>query len=443
MRNYRYNSYSKPLHLKKQAVSFSLGSDEMLFEKRGLFLPDEKQPTATLPIAVPRARNVLAVPLSFTEKPEKVNVMTGAQVHIGDTLYTDGDGFPALASLGGVVETYSEISHPLYGDLTCALIQPGEGENETPVPVKKTVTPAQIIEIAKNAGIIDELDGVPLWQKLQAGKGKGGYVVIDGTEPQFYGSAAFAVLQAYPDAMRAALSLLQKTLGADGGNIAVCLEDKSLICVLKEKYTEEEVFIGEKSYPVRVFTADKDIRPLRFGVQAAKALTDAVYENKPATHGVVTVAGDGVRSPQNVLVPFGTPVQHLLEYCEVENDVAAVIAGDILTGVALADTSVPVLQGMTVILALKTVSPVENDPCIGCGRCAEVCHRHLLPYEITRRLENMHYERLQHLHPERCDGCGACSFVCPASRDLMQAVQYAASTDGSIFLDWGGNDRDA
>jgi electron transport complex protein RnfC len=415
----------------------------MLFEKRGLFLPDEKQPAATLPIAVPRARNVLTVPLSFTEQPEKVDLKIGAQLNIGDTLYTDTDGFTTVSPLGGALETYGEISHPLYGNLICAFIQPGEGESQSSISVKKPITPDQIIETAKKAGIIDELDGVPLWQKLQAGRGKGGYVVIDGTGPQFYGCAAYAVLREYPDAVRGALSLLQKTLGVKGGNIAVCLEDKTLIGLLKEIYTAEELFIGEKSYPVDTFTADKDIRPLRFGVQAAKALFDAVHENKPATHGVVTVAGDGVCSPQNLLVPFGTPVQHLLEYCEVENDVTAVIAGDILTGVVLTDTSVPVLQGMTVILALKTVSPVENDPCIGCGRCAEVCHRHLLPYEIARRLENMHYERLQHLHPERCDGCGACSFVCPASRDLMQAVQYAASTDGSIFLDWGGNDHDA
>jgi electron transport complex protein RnfC len=417
----------------------------MLFDNHGLFLPDEKRPAATLPIGVPRARNVLTLPLSFTETVEKVNRRPGAKVNAGDVLYRDKEGFPSFATLSGVLEQYGQISHPLYGELICGMIRPEEGEERLlPLTVDPAVaTPEQIISIAKEAGIIDERDGVPLWEKLELYKGKGGHVVIDGTEPQFYTSAAFAVLLESPDEMGVALSLAQRVTGAKTGNIAVCLEDTALIKALGEKYTENRLYIGQKRYPVQQFTAEKEKTPVCFGVQAMKALFDAVVDRKSATHIVVTVAGDGVRAPQNLRVPFGTPVQHLLEYCEVENDVTAVIAGDILTGTALQDTSVPVLPGMTCILALKTVSPVENDPCIGCGRCADACHKHLLPYEISRRLENMHYERLQHLHPERCDGCGACSFVCPSARDLMQAVRYAASTDGSVFLDWGGNDRDA
>ena len=78
--------------------------------------------------------------------------------------------------------------------------------------------------------------------------------------------------------------------------------------------------------------------------------------------------------------------------------------------------------------------------CIGCGRCAQVCHAGLLPYEIVRRLENMHYERLPALHPEECDGCGACSHVCPAGRDVTAKVLEARQTRGTIFLNWGDDD---
>jgi len=100
---------------------------------------------------------------------------------------------------------------------------------------------------------------------------------------------------------------------------------------------------------------------------------------------------------------------------------------------------VPVLPGMTCLLAMKALPVAEPEPCIGCGNCAAVCHARLLPYEIARRVENMHYERLPQLHPEDCNGCGACSCVCPAGRDVMHEVLRAQETGGTVFLNWGGD----
>ena len=112
-----------------------------------------------------------------------------------------------------------------------------------------------------------------------------------------------------------------------------------------------------------------------------------------------------------------------------------------MTGRTAPSDELPVLPGMTCLLALKTrPAPLPQGSCIGCGRCVRACHAGLLPYEIVRRLENMHYERLASLHPEGCDGCGACSYVCPAGRDVAVRVQEAASTNGTIFFEWGDDD---
>ena len=70
-----------------------------------------------------------------------------------------------------------------------------------------------------------------------------------------------------------------------------------------------------------------------------------------------------------------------------------------------------------------------------------MCHARLLPYEIVRRLENMHYERLQHLSPADCDGCSACSYVCPAGRDVAADVLKAGETKG-MYLTWGEDDNE-
>ena len=52
----------------------------------------------------------------------------------------------------------------------------------------------------------------------------------------------------------------------------------------------------------------------------------------------------------------------------------------------------------------------------------------------------MHYERLSGLLPEHCDGCGACSYVCPAGLDLAARVMEARESAGTIFLNWGDDD---
>ncbi len=410
----------------------------MLFPKHGLPLWDVKLPAALLPVAAPRFHAPLTVPLSLTVAPEEVTVAPETQVKKGQPLFSDDMGLVAVASAAGTVSSYTDITHPLFGTVTCANIAQEEGET-LPLGLglsAKAFTAAQIVDAAKKAGIIDETDGKPLYEKLTANKGA--VLVGDAVEAQPFASAAFAVLLDSTEAVKKGLALAAKAISAKAAHITVCLENEALTAALKQEFKEEELYFAKPLYPVDVFTNQKGA-VCRIGVQALAALHDAVYLDMPATHGVVTVAGDAVKEPQNLRVAYGTPVQSLLDFCGVPNLDGAVIVGDALTGVALGDTTLPVLPGVTCVLAFGKVAPVENDPCFGCGSCASVCHKGLLPYEIVRRSENMHYERLIPLHADLCDGCGACSYVCPAERDVMGLVRSAARNDVSMLLDWGGD----
>ncbi len=410
----------------------------MLFPKHGLPLWDKKLPAALLPVATPRFHAPLTVPLSLRVAPEEVTVAPETQVKKGQPLFTDDEGFVAAATAAGTLLSYADITHPLYGTITCATVAQEE-EDALPLGLglsPETATAAQIEDAAKKAGIIDEIDGTPLYEKLSANKGV--VLVGDAVEAQPFASAAFAVLLDNPDAVKKGLALAAKAVSATAAHITVCFDDDTLVAALKEKFNKKELYFAKPRYPVDVFTNKKGT-VCRVGVQALAALHDAVYLDTAATHGVVTVAGDAAKEPHNLRVAYGTPVQSLLDFCGVPNLEGAVIAGDALTGVALSDTALPVLPGMTCILALGKVAPIENDPCFGCGNCATVCHKGLLPYEIVRRSENMHYERLAHLRADLCDGCGACSYVCPAERDVMGRVLSAAQDETSVLLDWGGD----
>ena len=52
----------------------------------------------------------------------------------------------------------------------------------------------------------------------------------------------------------------------------------------------------------------------------------------------------------------------------------------------------------------------------------------------------MQYELLGPMHPEDCDACGACSYVCPARRDVMAHVFEATFDTGAVIRE--GDDRD-
>ena len=216
---------------------------------------------------------------------------------------------------------------------------------------------------------------------------------------------------------------------------------------LAQRVGKEHVFQADFHYPTEAWVRRRRL-PIgrgvsrnavvrRVGVQACRALYRAVRLGQPHTHALLTVAGNAVRHPQNVMVPFGTSVQEILHRCGVVEDPTYLIVGEIMTGVTSTTQDIPVLPGMTCVLAFTAEQVRLKAPraCIGCGRCSRICHAGLLPFEIYRRYENMHYERLSSLAVGDCDGCGACSYVCPCGLELAAVVQEAKHAGNTILLD--------
>ena len=356
------------------------------------------------------------------------------------------DDMPVVASVCGTVEGTQMIHHPLYGALQCAdLLADGSAETLLSLTKEEELTPDAVIEIAREAAIYDELDGIPLWEKLSHWQMTDedlaplhSILVADGTANDVFGSAPWAVLKDQPKMVLFGLQMAAKAIRFTRYHIATMLP-KRRRRALKKAVGRQNVYTVGDEYPVTVF-ADKNLEVYRIGVQACLALAQAIKQGKRHTHTVVTVAGNALPAPRNFRVPFGTDIGVLLTAAQAQGGYRLVL-GDAMTGVVSEYRHAPLLPGMTTILAMLPRRVRTPGPCIGCGRCAEVCHAALLPYEIARRSENMHYERLQHLHPTKCDGCGACSYICPAGRDVAEVVE-AGKTKGTVFLNWGEDDHE-
>lgn len=190
--------------------------------------------------------------------------------------------------------------------------------------------------------------------------------------------------------------------------------------VLIEKTTGREVPQGG---------LPSDVGVIVMNVTTVSTIGKFLITGMPLVAKRVTVDGDAVANPQNVEVLIGTPMQEVLDFCGLKEEVALgkVIMGGPMMGVAVADTALPILKQNNGLLAFseeKAALPVPSA-CIRCGRCIEACPMGLSPVEIAGAFAKGDAAQLAKLDIDLCMLCGSCSFVCPAKRPVTQTMGLA------------------
>ena len=96
-------------------------------------------------------------------------------------------------------------------------------------------------------------------------------------------------------------------------------------------------------------------------------------------------------------------------------------------GIAVPDTSAPVIKNTNAIIALteKEAKLPKTTACISCGSCTNACPFGLAPAAILAAYKKKDTERLEELSVNACMECGCCSFICPANRPLVQTNKLA------------------
>ena len=163
-------------------------------------------------------------------------------------------------------------------------------------------------------------------------------------------------------------------------------------------------------------------------VATAFAIFEAVVRGLPLTHRIVTVSGDAVRAPANLWVPNGTPFSDLIEACGgAAESLVKIVAGGPMMGFAQPDASVAVARTTSGLLLLSAgrTSLYSPRPCVSCGRCVEACPMLLTPAELSQCIEAGDFAAAEALFVKDCYECGACSYVCPCRRPLVQHMRRA------------------
>ncbi|MGL5578532.1 MAG: 4Fe-4S dicluster domain-containing protein, partial [Fusobacteriaceae bacterium] len=163
----------------------------------------------------------------------------------------------------------------------------------------------------------------------------------------------------------------------------------------------------------------------------AAAIYDAVAHGKPVIEKIVTVSGLAVKNPKNLLVPIGTQISNLLDYCETDRVVIdKLVVGGPMMGMAQYTPDVPVIKGTSGVLALTTAetNPYKPRPCIACGKCVDVCPMSLVPALYVRLGASGMWEEMRDSNVMDCIECGCCSYICPANRPLTECIKLGKAS---------------
>lgn len=347
----------------------------------------------------------------------------------------NGQGW-TVSPVSGKLIGIERIDHPMIGSVLCAMISvresiPGlstKGHNPA------SMTPMGIVQAARLACIIDEVDGLPLYYKLmKAAKENVQLIVADAMDDSPYISSALKTVTEFGEEACDGVGMALKAL--DGGKAILAVYDPGDINI--ETVIGNFGFVNvvriDGGYPAWSRFEEEHCRGrsvLRIGVQALQALSLAVRDGIPQTDTVITVCGDCVESPANVVVPTGVTIDYILKEAGLKKIPKYVILGDTMRGVTCDRLDVPVFPGVRGICAMSELPPTARTiGCISCGRCVEICPRMLFPSEAVRLWERGAKKQAKRYSSTACDGCGACSVVCPSGIEISDVMQRLAEEE--------------
>jgi electron transport complex protein RnfC len=423
----------------------------------GIHPSDKKELSADKPIAETKSPVRVVIPLSqHIGAPCKPVVTIGQEVKKGEMI-GEAAGFvsaPVHSSVSGKVIAIGEFPNAMGRMVASVVIENNSREEWTILidnPDYMDLPPDKIKEKIKNAGIVG-MGGAafPTIVKLSPPREKTiDTVIINGCECEPYLTGDYRLMVERPAEIIGGLKILMKILGVNTGFAGIednkpraveamekAAEGQSniKICALPTKYPQgaEKMLIKSitgREVPPRALPMD--VKVVVQNVSTTFAVYEAVRYGKPLIERVVTVTGEGIKEPKNLLVKIGTLVSHLIEECGgLRDENLKVISGGPMMGFAIPSLDIPVTKGTSGIVAMaegEIVHARDFGPCIKCGRCAEVCPMGLMPSMLSIFSEKGFYEEAKKYNLFDCFECGSCAFVCPSKRPIVQLVRLAKS----------------
>ena len=408
----------------------------------GLLLPrssrSEPQPLETVP-----PPETLFLPMKQHKGADcRALLKKDAPVQRGQLLGQNPETSIQSPVAGHISEVNKGFRHLDGSIITCLNVTASQETEQTPQADEKTPVMDKILQ----NGVLDFGPAVPLMRKLVKAQERGTRTLIINCLDEFFifGSRSALLILHTARAMEG-VRLLQHMLRPEATYLAVYEEHFSLIrddvaipesvrlIPLKAKHPQYKdpmlvSAITGQEYPME--SSPLELGIVSLSLETAYTLASVAHHQEPNTHKPLTVLGPEPNEQNNLLVPLGTPIRHLLQHLgrEVEN-VAKVIIGGPLTGTALSSLDYPVTKEMDQIHFHKAEDQISysSEICVKCGYCVEACPMRLMPFLLSGYSSTGYVDMAADNDIFSCIECGCCAYVCPVNIPLVQWIKVGKS----------------
>jgi electron transport complex protein RnfC len=382
-------------------------------------------------------------------------VKAGDSVKAGQLL-ADANGFisaPVHAPVAGRVTGLADAPTPVGRTCQAILLEPDgtDARDTTLAPMNDwaALAPKVLIERVAAAGVVGMGGaGFPTKVKLAPPTGKPvDTLILNGAECEPYLTGDHRLMVEQARSIWEGCRIIRQVLGAK--TLRIAIEDNKpdairameaalanadgdvAVTVLKTSYpqgSEKQQIFSVTGRTVPAGGLPMDVGCVVENVGTTLAVWDAVVNGRPLTHRTITVSGDAVAQPANLLAPIGTSFANLVAACGgTVARVAKIVSGGPMMGFAQATLDVAMTKTSSGLLLFseRCVTPFTSQACIACGRCVDACPMRLVPADLSQAIEADDTDGAEGYNVMDCFECGSCAYVCPARRPLVQHMRRA------------------
>ncbi len=414
----------------------------------GIHPSERKEFTEHIPLERFPDPKTVVIPLSMhAGAPANPVVQVGDTVKVGQVIGEQA-GFisaPVHSSVSGTVTAIENHPHATRGECLSVVIE-SDGKNTLHESVKShkdldSLTPDEIIDIVRESGIVGMGGaGFPTSVKLKPNKPIDA-VLLNGCECEPLLTADHRVLLEFADDVIFGLKAIVKTVDAKKGIIVIEDNKPDAIELMKAKTADcenLEVVVAKTKYPQgaekmlikRVMGRQvprgglpADVGCVVSNISTTKAISDAIQKGMPLVERVTTVTGENLKKPGNYIVKIGTITQELIDHCGgITGEDVTIKAGGPMMGFVMNDTNAPIMKGSNGIIVVDTDHTAEQ-PCIKCGRCADVCPMELSPLYFAKFADEENWQGDKDMNIMDCIECRCCEYICSSKIPLVTKIK--------------------
>ncbi len=397
------------------------------------------------------APKTVSIPVSMhIGRPATPVVKAGDRVDVG-TLIAKQEGAVSCDIHSSVSGTVKKIDDTLLsnGSVCKVIIIESDGEMKLDENIVPPVIndKASLIEAIRASGIVGLGGaGFPTHVKFNVDPERIEELIINGAECEPYITSDTRTMIDRADDIAYAIGLFKEFLGVK--KIIIGIENNKPEAVASmNKIAESDPCVSVSVLPaiypqggekVMIYhTTGKVVKlgklPIDVGCIVTNCTTVAdigkyAKTGVPLVEKCVTVDGSAVNDPKNVIVPIGTSLEDVFNFCGgFKSEPRKVFYGGPMMGITVPGLNEPVLKNTNAIIAFdeKDANLAQTEACIRCGKCINVCPFGINPPRIERALREKDPEAMIKYGASACMECGCCSFVCPANRPLVQRNKIA------------------